>query len=184
MLLIAAGGSINYRTIPCFAGLLSTQPYVPHWGEGGRFCPLSNFQTICRRKTENGIQILSTSSTFWAQILCLNRSQFRSSSGQRSELLLVSMLATEPAANGKLVHARPPAVSIWTTSCVFRDYLKNGGAQTKVTRGQVTRSCQVTSPNSLNARHGYTDWTMALKLSAVDTSSIIYKMHISKFLHR
>ena len=31
------------------------------------------------------------------------------------------------------------------------------------------------------ARHSYTDWTIALKLSAIDTINSIYKMHISEF---
>ena len=51
-------------------------------------------------------------------------------------------------------------------------------------QGQVTRSRQVTSPHkSLNARQSYTDWKIALKLSAIDTRNSVYKMFVSEFLY-
>ena len=52
--------------------------------------------------------------------------------------------------------------------------------QTQVTQGQVTKSRQVTFlQKSLYARHSYTDWTIALKLSTIDSSKSIHKMFIS-----
>ena len=57
--------------------------------------------------------------------------------------------------------------------------------QTQVTQGQVTRSRQVTSPHlSLDARHSYTDWPIALKLLAIDIRNSVYKMYIFRFLYR
>ena len=37
---------------------------------------------------------------------------------------------------------------------------------------------------SLNARQSYTDWTIALKLSAIDIHTSIYEMFISEFWYR
>ena len=58
--------------------------------------------------------------------------------------------------------------------------------QTQVTQGQVTRSRQVTSTHKkfLNVPQRYTDWTIALKLSAIATSRSIYKLYISEFRYR
>ena len=44
----------------------------------------------------------------------------------------------------------------------------------------------VTSPHkkNLNARQSYTNWTMALKLAAIDASSSVYEIHISEFLYQ
>ena len=57
--------------------------------------------------------------------------------------------------------------------------------QTQLKQGQVTRTRQVTSPHkNLNDRQSYTDWTIVLKLSMIDTSNRVYKMYFSVFWYR
>ena len=47
--------------------------------------------------------------------------------------------------------------------------------------GRQVTSSDLTLEKNLNARHTYGDWTTALKLSEIDTSSSIYKMLILEF---
>ena len=52
---------------------------------------------------------------------------------------------------------------------------------------KVRSPCHVKWPHlikSLNVPQRYTDQTIALKLSAIDTSNSVYKMHIPAFLHQ